>query len=252
MNWNRRLATIGLCLWLTSFSYAAWGFSFVVFGDNCDGDQVFQDMLNKIEHEGGDAFAVNCGDAVLSGKEGQYKQYLQMVKKFKVEIHQVPGNHDLMRGSAKYFIKYFGPLYYSFDYENSHFVVLNNAFAQSFDAEQFAWLKKDLAANQKAHTFVFLHRPVFDPSEIYSGYVMSGRKVIEELMALFKKHKVEYVFAGHIHGFSQTKRDGINYIVTGGAGSPLRLPRELGGFYNYVRITVDGTKIKDEVKMIYE
>jgi 3',5'-cyclic AMP phosphodiesterase CpdA len=252
MNWSKRLAIIGLCLWLASFCQAAWGFSFVVFSDNCDGDKVFQDMLSKINREGGDAFTVSCGDAVPYGRESEYKQYLQMVKNFKPKLYQVPGNHDLVKGGAKFFIKYFGPLYYSFDHENSHFVVLNNAFAQSFDAEQFSWLKKDLAANQKAHTFVFMHRPVFDPSEIYPGYIMSGREVIEELMALFKKYKVDYVFAGHIHGFAWAARDGVKYIVTAGAGSPLYLPREFGGFYNYVRITVDGEKIKDEVKMVYE
>lgn len=252
MNWSKRLAILGLCLWLTSFSYAAWGFSFLVFGDSRDGDRVFQDLLAKIKREDGNAFAVHCGDAADYGKEASYKHYLQMVKNCKLKIYQVPGNHDLANGGSKYFLRYFGPLYYSFDHDNSHFVVLNNAFAQSFDAQQFAWLKKDLADNKKTHTFVFMHRPVFDPSEIYAGYVMSGRKVIEEIMALFKQYKVEYVFAGHIHGFSRAERDGTTYIVTGGAGSPLHLPREIGGFYNYVRVTVDGDRVKNEVKMIYE
>jgi 3',5'-cyclic AMP phosphodiesterase CpdA len=252
MNWNKRLVILGLCLWLTSFSHAAWSFSFVVFGDNRDGDEIFQDMLSKINRERGNAFGVNCGDAVFEASEKGYDHYLNIIKPFQLKIYQVPGNYDVMRGGSKYFLKYFGPLSYSFDYDNAHFVVLNNAFAQCFDAAQFAWLKKDLAANQKAHIFVFMHRPVFDPSEIYEGYVMSGREVVEELMALFKKYKVGYVFAGHIHGFSRTDREGVRYIVTGGAGSKLHLPRELGGFYNYIHVTVDGNRVKDEVKMVYE
>lgn len=227
-------------------------FSFVVFGDNRDGDKIFMDLIKKVNQEKGVAFAVNTGDFVSHGWENEYRNYLKMSGKLKVKLYHVPGNHDLVGDGEKYFRKYFGPLYYSFDFKSSHFVVLNNAFKRYFDTKQFEWLKKDLAKTERENIFVFMHRPTFDPTEIHKGYVMSGRKTVKELMRVFKKYKVDYVFAGHIHGYAKAKRSGIVYIVAAGAGAPLYLPKDFGGFYHYVKIKVDGDKIKDEVVRIYE
>ena len=231
--------------------FAADKFSFAVFGDNRDGDEVFIDLINRLNSDPSLAFAVNTGDLVPYGREAEYKKYLAMTKKLNIKLYNVPGNHDLVAGGYKYYLKYIGPYYYSMDYSNSHFIFLNNAFKESFDTEQFSWLKKNLEDTKQEHIFVFMHRPTFDPSEIYSGYVMSGRQVAEELIRLFERYKVNYVFAGHIHGYAKARRGSVNYVVTAGAGAPLYLPREIGGIFHYTKITVDGDEIIDEVKMIY-
>ena len=175
-----------------------------------------------------------------------------MISGLKVPVYNVLGNHDGVSGGWRVFQNVFGALYYSFDYEGSHFVILNNAFKESFDSRQFNWLKNDLANSRAKHKFVFMHKPVFDPSEIHKNYIMSGRAVTEELMRLFARHKVDYVFAGHLHGYAKAERDGVVYIVTGGAGAPLYLPPELGGFYHYVRLDVEGGKIRDRAVRVYE
>ena len=253
---KRRSLILFLFFWLllsaSAFGQTLESFSFVVFGDNRDGDKIFMDLIEKVNQEKGISFAVNTGDLVSHGRESEYKKYLEMISKLKVKLYNVAGNHDLVGSGYKYFKRHFGPFYYSFDFENSHFVVLNNAFKDSFDAGQFSWLRQDLAATEKENIFVFMHCPTFDPSEIYKDHVMSGRAVVKELMAVFKKYNVDYVIAGHIHGYARAKRDGIVYIVTGGAGAPLYLPKDFGGFYHYVKIAVDGRKIRDEVVRIYE
>jgi calcineurin-like phosphoesterase family protein len=230
---------------------AADKFSFAVFGDNQDGDKVFIDLIDRLNKDASLAFAVNNGDLTPYGKEAEYKKYLKMTKKLNIKLYNVPGNHDLVAGGGKYYLKYIGPYYHSMDYANSHFIFLNNAFKDSFDKVQFNWLREDLENNKKEHVFVFMHRPTFDPNELYNGYVMSGRQVVEELMRLFERYNVNYVFAGHIHGYAKAKRGSITYIVTAGAGASLYLPREIGGIFHYIKITVDGDKILDEVKMIY-
>jgi len=227
-------------------------FSFVVFGDNRDGDEIFMALIDKVNQEKNIAFAVNTGDLVPNGSEKGYQNYLKMISSLEVQLYNVPGNHDMVKGGYKRFKKYFGPYYYSFDHKNSHFIILNNAFKESFGVKQFNWLKKDLVRTKKENIFVFMHKPCFDPSEIFKDHIMSGRKVTEELMALFKKHGVDYVLAGHIHGYARAERDGIVYLVTGGAGAPLYLPGNFGGFYHYVKIRVAGNKIRDEVVKIYE
>ena len=226
-------------------------FSFVAFGDNQGSDKIFLDLIDKVNQEEHIDLAVHVGDMVINGTTAEFEHYLELVKKLKVKTHHVPGNHDVVLGN-RIFKKYFGPLYYSFDHKNAHFVVINNSFKRSFDAEQFTWLKEDLAKTDKEHIFVFMHRPTFDPSEIYKSYMMSGRKVTEELMRVFEKYKVDYVIAGHLHGYARTKRKGVVYIITGGAGGPLYLPKDFGGFHHYVKIEVNGSRIRDEVIKLYE
>lgn len=264
MIWGKKFRTLLLVVVLASASFALSrtppqtrpiiptkdSFSFVVFGDNQDGYKTFKGLIKKVNQEKID-FAVHVGDTVQRATKKDFQNYLKMTSKLKPKLYQVPGNHDLAGNGYKYYKKYFGPFYYSFDHKNSHFIVLNNAFASSFTANQFAWLKKDLAATDKENIFVFLHRPVFDPSEIFTGYVMSGREVTEELMRLFDRYKVDYVFAGHIHCYAKVGR-GTVYIISGGAGGQLHLPRELGGFHHYVKINVAGDKISDEVIRIYD
>jgi len=225
----------------------AWAFSFAVFGDNRDGDEIFSELLGKMNKDNEITFAVNTGDFVSSGKESEYKHYLNLIKKSRFKIYNVAGNHDMVGQGAKWFKKYFGPDVYSFDYENAHFIILNNSFEGVFDKRQNDFLISDLEANKKKQNFVFFHRPMFDPSEVYPNYVMSERKTAEELMEIFARYRVRYVIAGHIHGYAKATRDSVVYIVTGGAGAPLYLPNYLGGFNHYVKITVDGNKIKDEV-----
>lgn len=227
-------------------------FSFVVFGDVQEGHKTFIDLVDKVNQEEAVDFAVIVGDMAEYGREESYKNFLKILSNLKVKYYPVPGNHDLVKYGYKYYQKYFGPYYYSFDYKNSHFVVLNNALNSSFHKKQFNWLKKDLAQTKKENIFVFMHRPMFDPTEIYDDYIMSGRETVKELMKLFNKYKVDYVFAGHLHAYANAKRDNVIYVVTGGAGAQLHLPYYFGGFHHYVKINVDGNEIKEEVVKIYD
>ena len=227
-------------------------FSFIVFSDNQGNYTMLQDLSDRINREKDIAFCINNGDSVPFASEAKYKKFIALSSKITPKIYNVVGNHDVYPSGYGLYNKYFGPSYRSFDYDNAHFILLDNARANSFNAKQFAWLKMDLASNSKEHIFVFMHKPVFDPSEIYPDHIMSSRKVIEELLELFKKYRVDYVFAGHIHGYAKTVRDGTVYLVTAGAGAPLYMPREFGGFFHCVRVDVNGNKITDKVLMLYE
>ena len=246
----RRLITGFLAFFL--LTSCVFAYSFAVFGDNQGNYPVFNDLISKLKHEKGLDFIISVGDFVPYGEEAHYIKYRKIMADLGIPYYQVIGNHDAVHGGWKTFKKYFGPSYYSFSYEGDHFIVLDNAFKQSFDSRQFSWLKEELARPGSRHKFVFMHKPVFDPSEIYNDYVMSGRAVTEELMRLFIKYKVDYVFAGHIHGYARTKRDGVSYVVTGGAGGALHLPPEFGGFYHFIRMDVGANAIKDQLIRVYE
>jgi 3',5'-cyclic AMP phosphodiesterase CpdA len=248
MTWAKFAA---LVLGLALLGGQAWGFTFAVFGDNRDGEETFKLILNKLNIDP-PAFAVNTGDFISRGQKSEYEHYIKLIKGVKFKVYNVMGNHDEVYGGGKWFAKYFGPDHYSFDYENSHFIALNNAFKGDFDNKQYAWLVADLNKNYGKNIFVFFHKPIFDPSETYPNYVMSERKTGQDLMELFKRYRVRYVFTGHIHGYARAEREGVVYIVTAGAGAPLYLPRWMGGFNHYVKMTVDNDKIKDEIIKVNE
>jgi len=227
-------------------------FSFAVFGDNQGRTETYKLLIKKLNADKSLSFAISAGDLTGYGTLKEYKTYKALNKSLHIPVYQTMGNHDAVNGGWRNFWQEFGRPYYAFVYENAKFIVLDNSFAQSFDAEQLAWLEAELANNLSEHLFVIMHKPVFDPSEIYKDHIMSGRAIIEKLMKLFEKFGVDYVFTGHIHGYAKSERNGVTYIVTGGAGAPLYLPPEFGGFYHYVKVTVDDGKIKDEIRMLYE
>jgi predicted phosphodiesterase len=66
-------------------------------------------------------------------------------------------------------------------------------------------------------------------------------------MALMSEQGVDYVFAGHIHAYAQAERDGIVYVVTGGAGAPLYRGGHPQAFHHYLRVTVRGEEVAIEV-----
>jgi 3',5'-cyclic AMP phosphodiesterase CpdA len=168
------------------------------------------------------------------------------------KVYHVMGNHDAVYGGWKRFNQYFGPAYYSFDYQGSHFVVVDNSFDRRLTATQIDWLKNNLAAAHASNIFVFLHRPLFDPSGLMSNHVMESKAKAKRLQQLFEKYKVTAVFAGHIHGFEETQLNGVTYIITGGGGSPLYLPQFMGGYYHYVRVGVRNTHVDYAVKRVYD
>ncbi|MCX5751674.1 MAG: metallophosphoesterase [Candidatus Saganbacteria bacterium] len=232
----------------------AWaeGFSFVVFGDPQGRNDTFSDLIQKVNREKEVSFAICVGDLVEDGKRSDYLEYIKTVSTLKPKLYNVIGNHDAQKSGWKYFEEFFGPTYYAFDYDNSHFILLDNAFGESFTPKQYQWLKNDLKENQGKNIFVFFHRPIFDPAEIVEGYLMSPKQIAQELEALFYRYRVKYVFAGHLHTYARAERDGVTYIVTGGGGAPLHMPEMFGGYYHYVRVDVNGDKIKDRVVRIYE
>ena len=230
----------------------AFAFSFAVFGDNRDGDSIYKKILKSVSNDKDISFAINTGDFISNGKLENYQRYITLIRPIKFKIYHVLGNHDGVYGGYKHFEKYFGSTYYSFNYENSHFIILDNAFSKSFDSDQYDWLIKDLKTNKNPNIFVFMHKPAFDATEFYEDHVMDSRRMSEVLINTFKEYKVDYVFAGHIHGYGRALRDDVVYIITGGGGAPLYLPYYAGGFFNYIKVTVDGAKIKDEVVKIDE
>ncbi len=110
------------------------------------------------------------------------------MSQFKAPVYRAPGNHDIWSDlSETIFSERYSPPYYSFDFENIHFIILYNsrlATAGSWPDDQLAWLEKDLKTHSDAvYTLVFAHKPFW--------FEMIGINQPDTLHRLFVEHGVD-------------------------------------------------------------
>lgn len=232
-------------------------FSFAIIGDirmhfrgGSYSPQTLQ-MMNEINVIG-PSLVISVGDAYF-GYGDSYQQFkkeidyfLSIVEPMRMPFFNVIGNHDVAGHGKKlaYVKEKFGNSYGSFDFGNSHFIVLDTEEKRGeIWGDQLNWLKEDLEANKNArHIFVFMHRPLFSAfsnESALKGFYTDTRNR-DMLTMLFRTHHVDAVFAGHEHLFHESEIDGVRYITTGGGGAPLYAGSKRGGFYHFLLVKVKG------------
>jgi len=221
-------------------------FVFAVSGDSRGGDEVYLEILRRVEEDGA-AFFVNTGDLVNYGTSKEFQHFADLMSDFTIPFFPVAGNHDSFDGLLDEYLEYSGApaAHYSFDYGQGHFVVIDshNGVLQNSEID---WLGADLSSTDQPLKVVFLHHPPFDPDG--TDHIM--RHGNEKFMELVEEYAVSYVFAGHIHAYVEGLRNDVRYIITGGGGAPLYFAGHPNAFYHYVRVTVSGTNIITEVVKI--
>jgi len=249
---------------LASLEKLSSKFSFVVFGDNRAGDPACDAVYRKVlaaALERRPAFLVNMGDQIdKPGNIEHWKRFWELSKSVTVPYFLTVGNHDIhveVAGSEDTYREQVdlpgNELYYSFVAGNSLFVVLDSSIKgedKRITGEQFRWLEQVLSASKQKHIFLFVHHPLYPEKGKgkHRGNSLDRYKEDRDrLQALFVKHKVTAVFAGHEHLYLRKTVDGITHIIAGGGGAPLYAKDEDGGFHHYVYVTVDGEKMSGEV-----
>ncbi len=243
-------------------------FRFAVFGDSRPGSREYSPILQAIATEIGTlgvAFVIGTGDYIEGSSnqttvrrqwEGFFTALAPLQAQQATPVALAPGNHDIMgiRRNAEIFLEYFKRLYFSFDHEGCHFIILDTeGLGQEgrIVGTQLQWLKQDLAAHADAKfTFVALHRPLFPVDGHVGSSLDQYPRERDALHALFVQHGVDAVFAGHEHLYNYQKKDGILYFITGGAGAPLYTTPDRGGFYHYLLVTVGDKTFTVEVRRI--
>jgi len=92
-----------------------------------------------------------------------------------------------------------------------------------FENEQYAWLKRELAASTADWKIVVGHHPVFSGGEHGNTSVL-----IKNLKPLFEKYGVDAYFNGHDHALEHIVKDDVNYFTVG-AGAEGSLTRAIEG-----------------------
>lgn len=228
-------------------------FTFAVIGDNRSGDRVYAKIVRQMMIRN-PLLVFNTGDVIPTpGNREQWKNFWETSGQITVPYFLVPGNHDIDSKDSEDVwrdeVDFPGKeTYYSFVVGKNLFVALNTCepkYDRKVTAEQMEWLKRTLDPKRYEYQFVFLHHPPF----LWKGATHYGRsldrypKFRDELHRLFVDKKVDVVFAGHEHTFRRIgKIDGVEYIITGGAGAPL-----YSGYNNIMIIDVSGPVIKAKV-----
>ena len=113
------------------------------------------------------------------------------------------------------------------------------------DREQLAWLDSELGESPAEWKIVFLHHPIYTSGR-YRTASFVHRATLE---SIFRRHHVSVVFSGHEHIYQRTTlQNGIQYFVTGGAGS-LRpgdgtrasfIARTYSANYHFMLVEIEG------------
>src|SRR5919198_1744800 len=122
------------------------------------------------------------------------------------------GNHDVKpRSLLAQYMTQFGltKQYYSFDYQNVHFLVMSTEIPLEAGSEQFNFVNNDLA---KAATdpaidwiVVYCHKPAYTlPSVDADGMRSSMDELRDIYHPLFDKYNVDLVLQGHDHNYQRS------------------------------------------------
>jgi len=218
-------------------------FSFIAMGDNRDGPETFQAIMNEVDDEQY-AFCVNTGDIVPSGRASQFEEFMGWIEDLSIPFYISIGNHELSNNSADLATSYVGDPDFSFDYGNTHFVVIDNSLSVVRD-EQYQWMRDDILSSDKPNLVMVCHVPPYDPRE-GDSHCLTGDDA-EEFKLFAAEMGADLVLNGHIHLYDEEEFYGVEYIITGGAGAPLYATEANGGFFHYVICTIEGDEITHEV-----
>ena len=213
-----------------------------------EGFQMAIDTINRINPD----FVLTGGDNIMDAlsqtygrSDSLYNMYIAAEKSFKMPVYTSMGNHEIFglyedsginpdheEFGKKIYENRLAKRYYSFDYKNWHFVVLDGiGFTEDrhyygyIDEEQIEWLKNDLAqTGTEKPLAVVTHIPLLSVgAQIMRGstQAMGESEIItnaNDIIKILEQYNTKLVLQGHLHFLEDINYNGIHYI-TGGAVS---------------------------------
>lgn len=109
-----------------------------------------------------------------------------------------------------------GGVYYAYDYNNAHFMVLNTNNLNSdgtLSDDQLAWLKADAAASDAQWKIVAMHKAVYSNGSHYDDEDVTALRA--QLATLMPELGIDLVLQGHDHVYLRTDVMSNNTVVEG-------------------------------------
>jgi hypothetical protein len=237
-------------------------FSFTVLSDVQQGYGIFSQLARWISELDATPLACFvCGDIMLrSANEAEWLNFWRYAGPItdKMPLFIARGNHEgndpasesVFRQQCRITGEHF---YSSYTCDRAYFIILDTEVEgeeSSITGDQLQWLRSELDSasvdDKIFHIFILMHHPLF-PQGFHNGTDLENA---EELHALFLENpKIRTVFAGHDHIFNRYRRDGINYITTGGGGGSLN--HGYGGeYHHFLKVSVFNDPVRINIKSI--
>jgi acid phosphatase type 7 len=224
-----------------AFTFLAWG----DFGKNSDSQKRLRDRM-LLDHF---RLMVTTGDnAYPSGAYGEFETNVFQIYQelfYKTPVFPSLGNHDYQTGNGAPYLDLFDlpqtswrtadqERYYSFDYGNVHFIILDSNSPLNVDDriaedDMFDWLRADLQQTRQPWRIAAFHHPAYS-----TGLHGSDSRVQAKLVPILENYGVELVLNGHDHLYQRSlplragqvtavEAGGSVYLVSG-AGSAADYP----------------------------
>lgn len=218
-------------------SNAAVVYSFAIVADSHLDYPNLSKALTQAKSKGA-KFVIGVGDLSDVGTIDQLTQTKATFDASGLPYYVTPGDHDMWdsrnqkKDASQNFVDVFGQSYQSFTYENTRFILINNADNYlGLDSTQLQWIEdelQNLESRQVQLVFVITDIPLFHPS---SDHVMGKTEPklkgqADHLMSIFSRAGVKQVFSADTHMYSSYK-DPVNNLnmMTVGAVTSDRNPQ---------------------------
>jgi len=228
-------------------------FTFIAYGDTRSSDEssvspLHESIVNEyLQYD--PELIIHTGDLVLSGGEAyQWPLFEASISAVMDADPEIPfyccvGNHEwytddwnVQDTDYSTYLDYVDfsdeaeasggtELYYSFDWQGMHFIMMNTV--EEWDGDDYTcptaqmdWLMNDLAGNYEFIVLSF-HNPMYSVRAERPDRWAQAESLRDTFQDVFIEYGVDLVFNGHDHQYYRTVRDEIYYVVTGGGGAPL-------------------------------
>lgn len=221
-------------------------FTFVAMGDTRT-SATFEELAEDIT-KSNPAFIVFLGDWVRKGSVGWHAYFREECREynFSCPVFFVPGNHDVdpeTYSLANYETAY-GPRNFSFVYKNNFFIFISHLDSRFSNRDSMEYLRSlnDTKLGTYARRFVFMHIPPWVSTDVPERHTADEK----ELVQILQEMRIDYVMAADFHGYNRTRRNGIEYIITGGGGS--RLHETTGPqFHHAIALSVSPDMLSERI-----
>ncbi|MEZ5940046.1 MAG: LamG-like jellyroll fold domain-containing protein [Planctomycetaceae bacterium] len=242
-------------------------FAFAVMSDT-QGNPTVSGRLAEFAWGQRPSFLLHTGDLVETGPNDAHwtEHFFPSMNPLirHVPFYPVLGNHE--QNARNYFDYVSLPkpeYYYTFEFGNTQFFMVDSNRNVDPDSEQYRWLDEELAKSKAAWKICCHHHPPYSSDENDYGNLWKTNKGtrgdlrVRQLVTLYEKHQVDIVWNGHIHSYERTwpvrenkavEQDGPIYMITGGGGGHLETAGPVRPYFqntvryghHYVMVRING------------
>ena len=178
------------------------------------------------------AFMIHTGDITHLSKESEFDDAEKIIGGAKLDVHYVPGEHDIIDPDIKLYKERYGrgtkgSGYYSFDANGVHFMGLVNVAnlkgggMGSLGKEQLEWIEADLKGRSASTPIVvFAHIPLW---ALYPQWGW-GTEDSTQALSYLKRFGSVTVLNGHIHQVMQKVEGNVTFHTARSTAFPQPAP----------------------------